>query len=533
MKNFKITILILSILGSFSVQAQNPYWALYSLKKLDLSSNAISNLPGSASTCGTANAHGLFDASGNPVFYANHNRIYDKNGQVKFTIPGPPYCVKGLHIVPIPNGSCGEYYVIYVKVTELGAFPNGGAAYDGYEVGAVRVTVDANQNIVVSNNIHRVTYADFPIVISTAIETALSKESNQERTLYVSFRRSASPNFNTDQIVKIRVNNAGLTKDGGFMSTKNGPLVHSHSLELSPDQSTLAWIQWTPGVGEHLAVRNLATGTISNIFVPNLDYLSEVEFGANSDDIYVITTQGVAKTSISNPQTSVVIPGTSSIHYTGDIELGPNNKLYITATNNQLYTIVGQTTTAVASYASLALPQQVDGETIQYSAPAPLTIYLSMLISGQTQANVVGGSGNYTYTWTGSSGTQTVNPVLLCGRGTHTITVRDNASGCSTSLSFTNYPSFGCRSTNSNVELNNTTVKTYPNPTTDYLNVQVNHDEKIVQLQVTNLQGKVLNQLDGNQRAGQRITIGDLKTGAYLLTIMTDKLRHQVKFFVK
>ncbi|WP_299462516.1 T9SS type A sorting domain-containing protein [uncultured Microscilla sp.] len=535
MKNLKITLLTLCLLGSYAIQAQNPHWALYPLKKFTLSTNSMSVLPGTAVTCGTANTKGLFDASGNPVFYVLHNKIYNKTGGVAFTIPGPSYCVRGFHIVPVPGGSCGEYYVVYVKVTELGAFPNGGAPYDGYEIGAIRVTVDANQNITVSNSISKVTYADFPLVISTNIETALSKESNNERTLYATIRRSASPNFNTDQLVKVRLNNSGLTKNGSLMSTKDpaNKIINTRTLELSPNQASLAWIQWTGGIGAHIAIMDVATGAMSSINLANIDDNSELEFGANSNDLYVTTSQGIVRTSLSNPQSSTFVTGTSSIHHTGNIELGLNGKLYATATNNILYTITGTSATPGNYYGSRILPEQVDGETIVYQAPSPLTIYLMMMVNGNTQATVTGGSGNYTYTWYDSFGgvVATGISVKLCRRGQHTLVVRDNASGCSTSYSFTNYPSFACRTTSAEITIGK--VGVYPNPATDYLKIQANSKEQIVQLQVVNLKGQVMVQEEGNQTATQRLSVNGLKKGLYILNVVTDKSSSQTKFFVK
>ena len=540
MKHLRITFLTLCVLGSLVAQGQNPHWALYPLKKLDLSSNIISNLPGSPNTCNTANAKGLFDAAGNPIFYASNRNIYDRNGVVRFTIPvastvaAYPPCVRGLHIIPVPNGSCGEYFVIYARIADIGAFPFQGTHFDGYEVGAIRVTVDANQDITVSNNIHRVLYKDLPYVIRTNIETALSKEDNGERTLYVSFRRSASPNFTTDQIVQIKVNNAGLSNDGGFMSTKNGIAIDTHTLELSPDQNSLAWIQWTFDLGYHMAIRNVNTGLTTILTVPNLGARSDIEFDANSNDIYVTTTQGVVKTSLSNPLLAYLITGTSNIHYGGDIERGINNQFYVTATNNQLYVIAGNSAASVAAHNSLTLPEHVDGERIQYTPAGSLQIFPQLLVSGHTTASVIGGSGNYTFTWRTPWGSSIVgNSALLCDRGTHTLTVRDNASGCSTTISFPNYPSGPCRSTSTNIELSSATVKAYPNPTTDYVDVQVNHQEKMMQLQVVDLQGKVMIQLDGNQQGRQRIETKGLKKGIYLLNVVTDRLRHQLKLVIK
>lgn len=541
MKNFRITLLTFCILGSFAVQAQNPYWATYSLKKFDLSNNTVSNLPGGNSTCNvgniTANAQGLFDAAGNPVFYVQHDKIYDRNGQIKFSIPNAYFCVKGLHIVPVPNGGCGEYYVIYVRQVTLNPGP-GNFNPNAYEVGAIRVTVGANQNITVSNNIHKVTYADgsFVLTSSHGIGTALSKENDQERILYVGFRRSfAFPS--KDQLVSIRVTSAGLAKAGGFGVYPSVTTVRGHTLELSPDQNYLAWLDSAPG-GDRIAVMNLSDSTQQMIQVSGLDERSEIEFGANSDDIYVTTTQGVVKTSRSNPQVvSGPIAGTGPMHYQGNVELGGNNQLYVTATNGQLYVIDLNaqipTANSIANNFPLTLPEQVDGETIVY---APLTISLNILITEQVQVNVTGGSGNYSYTWSDPLGnTQTGNPVRLRGKGTYTLTVTDNVSGCTSTIQYTNQPSLvrSRHSTSSNVEFHNIGIKAYPNPTDDYLNIQVGHNEKIVQLQVMDFQGRVLNQWDGNQKAIQHIATNSLEQGSYLLIVVTDKLRHQIKFLVR
>lgn len=534
MRNFKITLLFLCIIGSYAAQSQNPYWALNSLRKLDQSTNAVTPLSGAVNTCGTANSKGLFDASGNPVFYVNHNRIYNKNGGIAHTIPGAPYCVKGIHIVPVPGGSCGEYYVIYAKVAELGAFPNGGAPYDGYEIGAIKVTVDANQNISVSTT-SKVTYADFPLVIHTNIETALSKESNGERTLYVTFRRSANPNINTDQLVKIKVQNTGLSKNGGFFPGTGTQTLNTSTLEISPDQTSLAWVQAVTYNSYAIRVMNLANNTTTDISIPNLSQNSDIEFGANSNDIYATTTQGVVSTSLSNPSAITPIAGTSAIHYGGDIELGTNNRLYVTATNNGLYLITGSTASVVNFYASKYLPEQVDGETIQYAPPAPLTVYLSITITGFTRASVAGGSGNYTYAWYNSFGGQvaTGNDARLCGKGRHSVVVRDVNSGCSTTYVFENYPIPGCRSTSSEIKIGGAEVKAYPNPASNHLNIQTSREENIVQLKVTNFQGKMLMQVEGSQRSNQRISTNGLKPGMYILDIVTDKSNRQVKFVVK
>lgn len=557
MKKLRITLLAFCILGSLAIQAQNRYWAMSPLKKFDTANpnQHISNLPGVPNTCSAANitpgTQGLFDANGTPVFYVHHDQIYDKNGQVRGTIPGVGlgnrafYCIQGLHIVPVPNGRCGEYYVIYARQFIVGT----GNSPNAYEVGALRVTVDANQNISVSNTRHSLTYPNGG-TLHAGIGTALSREfttspnNNKERMLYVNFRsdgaRPGQPE--NDQVVKIRVTNTGLARDGGFGVFPSSTTVWGHSLELSPNQRYLAWIQNLGGF--HIMVVDLQNNTTQAIRMLGftLGIKSEIEFGTNSNDIYVTTGQGIVKTSLSNPQSVSFILGTSATHYEGQLEMDSNDKLYATARNNQLYVIDLNRTTlqaqSIEPYASLSLPEQVDGENIFYD-PSPLGVTFSILITGHTQANVTGGSGSYTYTWTDLSGInppQNGNPVLLCGRGRglYTLTVEDNVSGCSTTTPpFNTAPCTRGRSTGNDIEISDNRVKAYPNPTTDYLNVQVRNEEKIVQLQVVDLQGKVLNQWDGQQKATQRIDTNDLKRGGYLLIVITDKFRHQMKFFVK
>lgn len=545
MNKFKTTIFILCLLGSYVANAQNAYWVMYPSIKFSLAQNSMTPLPGTPSTCTQANAKGLFDANGNLIFYVSNDKIYDKNGAQIFTIPTTPansqftYCVKGIHIVPVPGGSCGEYFVIYTRFAESGlSGPNVGGPTDLYEMGAIKVTVNASQNISVSSNISTVTYSDLPTTLNPQVQTALSKESNNERTLFALLERSANPNHNTNQLVRIKVDNNGLTKNGGFLNTTVAPYVSTsfRSLEISPNQASLVWVQATVGVaGKRLGVMNLATGTISEINIPLLANGSELEFGANSNDLYFTTSQGIYKTSLSNPASTVQVAGTSNAHYAGNIELGLNGKLYATATNHILYTITGTNAVTGNYYAQLRLPEQVDGENIFYQAPTPLTALIAMTSNGTTQASVSGGSGNYSYTWRNSLGNivATGHPVLLPGGkfgAQHTLTVKDNVTGCSTDFLFYNYP-LSFRNTNTDLTVGKAEV--HPNPASDYINVQTNANEQIMQLEVVNLKGQTALKAKGNQTAKQRLSINGLTKGMYILNIITNASSSRIKFLVK
>ncbi|OJJ22070.1 hypothetical protein BKI52_08505 [marine bacterium AO1-C] len=538
MKNLRITCFLLCLLGSLATQAQNPYWTLCSSKKLTLANNTITNLlappapwctPGSANTAHTG---GLFDVNGNIIFSIATGKVYNKTGTLIHTINSPipnasGTTVKRVTVVPVPNGDCGEYYILYAAAVTI---QNG--LNDYYEVGAIKVTVDNFLNVIVSSNsISTVKYPIHSSSIDNLIETAVSKEMNGQRTMYISLQQGQ---ISTNQIEKVIVTQNGVAA-GGFLPITDY-IIDPQTLELSPDQQHLAWIQSLGAIGKIIRVKNLTTGTITDITSVNtvLWYDSDLEFGPNSDDIYVTTgSKKLAVTSLSNPQSYSIIPNTQNLR--GEIEWGSNNKLYATSQDGNLYTIAGQTVTAVATYNGTILPEQVDGETIQYAPHSPLNIYLTITINGYTQAHVSGGSGNYIYTWYGPSGTVVATGVQaqLCRVGSHDLVIRDNSSGCKTTHTFQNFPTRRCRSTSSEIKIGSPQVKAYPNPAADYLNVLANSEESIVQLQVVNFQGQVLMQINGNQRSQQRITTNGLKPGMYILNIVTDQSNSQVTFTVK
>jgi len=541
MKNLRITFCTLCLLASLASQGQNPYWTLCSSKKLSLANNTITNLSAPSSLCGLTHtnqihAEGLFDVNGNIIFSIAMGKVYNKNGILIHTINSPipnagSTLVKRVTVVPVPNGNCGEYYILYAALVDIQNNLN-----DYYEVGAIKVTVDNFLNVVVSNNsISTVKYPTQAQGIDNWIQTAVSKEANGQRSMYLTLEQQQ---LNVNQIEKVTVTQHGVAAAGGFLPTQSStPRLLPNTLELSPNQQHLAWIQTRNG-SNIIRVRNLTTGVITDINVGPLTlwYLSELEFGPNSDDIYATTnTRQLAVTSLSNPQSYTIIQNTKNLQ--GAIEWG-NNKLYATSTDGNLYTIAGQTVTAVANYSGSTLPEQVDGETIQYAPPSPLSIYLTITINGYTQANVSGGSGNYIYTWYGPLGTVLATGIQakLCRTGSHSLVVRDNSSGCKTTHLFVNFPPRGCRgfrSTGSEIEIGNPQVKAYPNPAADHINVQTNSEESIVQLQVVNFQGQVLMQIDGNQHSQQRISTNGLKSGMYILNITTNRSSTQVKFTVK
>ncbi|OJJ23038.1 hypothetical protein BKI52_01410 [marine bacterium AO1-C] len=559
MKTLRFTFLILlCVLGSFATYSQNPYWALYPVQKYNIAGNTMSTMPGATpSGCSNARTNGLFDVNGNPIFYVAGHQVYNRFGQVIHTI-SPSFqfeCGQGLAIVPVPGGGCGAYYILYAGVANINN-PSNLWNYDGYEVGAVRISVDASQNASYVG-VSKLLFEDLSISISTFIDMAVGKEIHGKRNMYVSFRRSASPLFDTKQIMKISIDNNGLTKQGGYFDGKTNFSMDAKTLELSPNQRYLAWIAPELGNGTSLKlmILDLVTGNIqSNGNLPPLAGNSDIEFGSNSDDIYVTTQWGIVRTSRTYPISYTLIPGSytylgngqySSIYLGGDIELASNGRFYVASTSGNLAYIVGNTLTAnVIAYNGLDLPEQVDGENITYQASSSLNVSISINLNGSLQAIVSGGSGNYSYTWNspGNPNFSVSSTLTPCGRQTHVLVVRDNSTGCSVSTSLYHSTNRACkaklplellsmRTTNAAVKVGQ--AKFYPNPAKDFVNVQVAGEEAIQRIQVVNLNGQVLVDEAGSKSMIQRLSINGLKKGIYLINIVTDKSSSQQKLLVK
>ncbi len=548
MKKMNITWVILCILIGYKGYSQNPYWALEPALKFNLSSNSISSLPGGVTTISNflgVQTNGLFDAQGNMIFFVANEKVYDKNGVEKYNLSTNGYTISSINIIPVPGGTCGEYFVIYVE-------PAGPSIAQTYNIKANKVTVDASQNITVSNLVSEVVYEARDIG-SPLTQTAISKESNGRRTLYVTLRRLIDHNGgDNNQIGKVKIDQNGLTKETGFLPidifTPINNNLESYSLELSPNQRYLAWIDHY-GI-TRVVVKDLLTGTMIRIDITGLGAESELEFGPNSNDLYVTTQQGLARTSMSQPTVATFIPGSytqsggtnSTVYYGGNVELGPDNMLYITSASAghiASYDIANNLFNPnVVSYLGKHLPEQVDGETILYYGN-PLSGNISIAPNGNLIAQASGGSGNYSYTWNtpGSPNYGTSAQLTPCGRAKHVVTIKDNLAGCSVTLKIIYTApqaclSLGPPSASVGLDVAESAIKVYPNPVSEYLNVTMKSGEQIEQLQVRDLSGQIWLKVSGNNASNQRVGVQRLKKGTYILTVTTNQRSSQQRVVI-
>ena len=299
MKKSFFILILLCLIGRFTVQSQNPYWVLNSLA-YDAPANSMSTLPGNPNNvCLRSNNNGLFDAAGNVIFYVANSQILNRFGGVihNISLSYNTECAKNITIVPVPGGTCGHYYVLYTALTG-----NSYNSVTGYEVGIIRLAVDASLNTTFLG-VNKFTYPEFSLASATSSQMAVGKESNGTRRMFVGLRRSAGQfKNNNDQILEFKIDNNWLTPVGSFLSANTNISFKSHTLEISPDQRYLAWVQDPLGTTPYqLTVKDIIVDTVGTL-VPSLtvDKESEIEFAANSNELYITTENGVALVDLSN-----------------------------------------------------------------------------------------------------------------------------------------------------------------------------------------------------------------------------------------
>jgi hypothetical protein len=451
--------------------------------------------------------------------------------------------VKGVHITPVPR-TCNEYYILYTLPIAINTTVAN--TYDGYEIGAVKVTVDANLNPTYSS-VPPIIIPEDVNVVTQNIQAALSPESNGTRTYYVGFRRSASPTMDNYQIAEISVSDQGLSLNGGFYARSQHTVLETHTLEMSPNGRYLAWVGTPNGTtSPQLMIKDVWTGVTNSVSVAGLGIETDVEFDETNKRIYITSQQGIKIMDVTTFGIINTIPGTSSLlYYGGDIEQVNSTKFYVSKSNGSVAEIHNQVLTNpnYVSNGVYHLLEQIDGEPIQhYQSNIP---QVSIGIQGDwLVSNVTGGSGQYSYQWNqlGDYNYNLNDRFKPCGRYTHTLWVTDMVTGCRTSASIHYASRYACKKPlpiesefrqTTSVHSNNTIVKVYPNPASKIAQIQVPVSEQLMGLTILDLQGKTVLSIKGNQRATQSIEIASLPKGLYILQIKTNHNTTQKRLAIK
>lgn len=137
--------------------------------------------------------------------------------------------------------------------------------------------------------------------------------------------------------------------------------------------------------------------------------------------------------------------------------------------------------------------------------------------NGSINLTVFGGTGPFTYAWSGPNGfTASTEDISGLVGGVYTVTVTD-ANGCTSSNNYTVNSLIGLN------ELNEIPFNLYPNPSTGKFNLMFANNEQIVyRLEILDLDGRVIYEgtIAGNSEV---IDLSDKSNGSYILRLSDDK----------
>lgn len=549
MKNLTRLLLGWLLLGSFAAQSQVNTWVADRAGTLTKTSNQRSN---TSNVPYCVNCVMLTDATnGSRILSVVGKSIFNGNNQNIRTIAShSTAALKGVTITPVPGGACNEYYILYVMPVAINTTVAN--TYDAYEVGAVKFSVDASLTPTFSSTTYSVIYNEDVTTLSTNIQTALSPLNNGTRTYYVGFRRSASPAMNHHQIAEIKVDNNGLTANGGFYARSQHAALESRTLEMSPNGQYLAWVNKPTGASSFaLMIKDVWSGTTTTANFPGVDIGTDVEFDSTGTNIYITSKHGIHLASVSNLSNYTTLANTftvqngvySSLYYGGDIENINYQHFLVNKSFGDLAMIDNQVLADPNYYNGniYGLPEQIDGEPIQhYSANIPQVTITQQ--SGWLIGSATGGSGSYRYQWNeyGDPNYKVYYKLSPCGRYTHTLKVTDLVTGCSATATMYYAAQVACRAKpplgfrqSTQAVTEQTGVSVYPNPASEVAQVKVPANEQIAQLAILNLQGKTTARIKGNRKAKQSIGVSQLAKGMYILQVTTDKATTQQRLVIK
>ena len=544
----KTILIVLLVCFTQHLFGQSQYWALKSFRKLDLQNNQVSLIDNVAFPTPPTNppisaaVHGLFDEYGHTIFFIQGNEVYDQSASQVGTLSvfstqrlyPEPYAI---NVVPVPGSSC-EYYVLYVQIEE-----NISNSRSTYILAAQKISVDNALNVTVDPNPSTLSFLG-TFSASTNINIAISREVNGERQIYTSFKRNASLTNNAPLVVQSRLNASGLiATNTGFFNSNTYSFNRTNTLELSGRY--LSWIgidYSSPSANTYkVYIRDAITNNVSAYAIAGLNQDSDLEFSAGGNLLYATTTTGLVV--INSADGSISRTVTNPLYANGEIELGRIGTLYI-AYNNRLDVVDAATFRPVAFLPLLEkyLPSQVSGQNVTFTRPFSVSISEGGNLQNTLQANVTGGSGNFSYQWNtpGDINYGTGATLSPCGSFTHTLTVTDlNAGGsCGTSVTINYFYAspFACPpivigpgpTPAQRQETQGALL--YPNPTESELTINFDEEQKIQEVVVIDRTGKQLLKEVGSQRREQQISTEKLPKGLYIIQIKTEDTIIEEKF---
>lgn len=316
------TLFLLFTTIAFSQQeASNWYFGLGGGIKF-LADGSVTPYPRSAMTA----QHGcatISDANGNLLFYSNGEQIWNKNHQVMSNgsnLFGSIYSTQSVFILKKPGSS----HLFYVFTQDIVANDR------GFRYSVVDMNLDGGLGAVTATkNVLLYTPSCLKIAVvnhANGVDYWVVTHGWNSNTFY-SYLVTASGISNTPVL-----SNSGSVID----NTPAGPIDASGGMKISPDGSKLALCN--PFLYDlELFNFNTTSGTVSNanIILKEIPHsVYSVEFSSNSKVLYAsLTTDGILyqfdlnSTNIASSKIEIAKTYVNN----GDLQMGINNKIYLTA----------------------------------------------------------------------------------------------------------------------------------------------------------------------------------------------------------
>ena len=360
MKNLKRTMIFLMLMIMSNSYAQSNKWVMPPYV-VDVTSNVLTTnlLPGHTSSSSAEFADGVFDSSGNLLFYIENERIYNHLG-VNIGITANTWYSEydNYQIIPVP-GDCQKFYVVSAEEKKV-IGGHGNVFYSLVDISSGTAIIDPLFN-----------HISLGHAVTEYVQMATSKlDSNNERFLYI---------FNSG-IAKFKITNTGISFVNEILNGVSGlstATPEKGELEISPDNSKLAFYDWS-NFGKINVVTLNSSGNYLSHNIYSISNLKATGFEFLNNELYVSTFNNSSSLDginvidlTASPTSSTHIPG-SAAYGRSEIELAKNGNMIVRSNTHlaQINTSIKVLTQSIAmpnvnisgSPNIYDLPDQLDDE---------------------------------------------------------------------------------------------------------------------------------------------------------------------------
>ncbi|HKS26920.1 MAG TPA: hypothetical protein VJS44_03835 [Pyrinomonadaceae bacterium] len=347
-KAFLTALILLAACVPASAQNEAKNWFFGDKGGLSFSSATPAALTGSAMTTNEGSAV-MSDQNGNLLFYTDGVTVWNKNHQMMpngFGLQGHSSATQSAIIVPWPGTSCQKYFIFTTGAVENGAGTLRYSVVDMMLAGGLGDIIPISKNVALKNMVSEKLTAvrdgagtGFWVIVHGFVDSEQSSNV-VVRDQFYAYHVDASG-----------INTVPTTSTAGTMHS-GGLLPSQGQMKVSPDGKLIASAVRNSFV-EILNFNN-ATGQVSgpattfNSWNPpfQISLVYGLEFSPNSKLLYVTTTGGspnqLLQLDLSTSTWTQLYSSTGTGNYydTGELQLGPDKKLYVARFNKSYLSVV-------------------------------------------------------------------------------------------------------------------------------------------------------------------------------------------------